>query len=226
MTEEKYAYVHDLKSKNSTARSARSRRTHCGKGGSVRLPSDYLTKKEIKEMSGDVKTYRLNEPMTWAEFKGMPEDLQKAYLQAIRKRYDAPFSEIAKMLGVCQQTLSGYIKCLGISPGMGAAKKLWDKEGFLAWCNGESSSTPTADAQTDKTDSECVYTEEHKSTQKSHESGEKESGKRANLHLQSGELSFTGAADQALNLVAEMLCGADVEIKIMWKMVRNEVQHG
>ena len=43
MTDEKYTYIQDVRDKKVTARSARSKRTHNGKGGSVKFPSDYMT---------------------------------------------------------------------------------------------------------------------------------------------------------------------------------------
>ena len=79
MDDEKYVFFQDVREKKVTGYSARKQRSHCGKAG-CKLPSDYLTKKEIKNMSGEVKSYRLNEPMTYAEFRLMPEDLQKTYI--------------------------------------------------------------------------------------------------------------------------------------------------
>jgi hypothetical protein len=48
MTDEKYVLLTDTREKKNVARSAGKRRTHNGKGGRVRLPSDHLTKKELK----------------------------------------------------------------------------------------------------------------------------------------------------------------------------------
>lgn len=42
-SDEEYAYRQDCKEKAITARSARYKRTHCGKGGAVKFPSDYMT---------------------------------------------------------------------------------------------------------------------------------------------------------------------------------------
>lgn len=51
------------------------------KRGKCRLPSDYLTAAQKKEMNGAVKTYNIMRPMPLAEFKGMPDDLQREYLR-------------------------------------------------------------------------------------------------------------------------------------------------
>lgn len=47
MKDETYSYISDVKEKGITARSARNRRTHTGKGGKVRFPSDSLSKKGV-----------------------------------------------------------------------------------------------------------------------------------------------------------------------------------
>lgn len=43
MKDETYVFISDVKEKGSVARSARNARSHCGKGGRVRLPSDNLS---------------------------------------------------------------------------------------------------------------------------------------------------------------------------------------
>ena len=49
MKDEEYLFRQDSRDKALTARSARHKRTHCGKGGRVKLPSDYMTKKELEK---------------------------------------------------------------------------------------------------------------------------------------------------------------------------------
>ena len=38
-------------------------------------------------MNGDVKSYNLNRPMTWEEFRSMPQDLQIMYIKKLRNEY-------------------------------------------------------------------------------------------------------------------------------------------
>lgn len=71
MRDERYVFVSDVKERKSAARSARNRRTHNGKGGRVILPHDHVTRKEWESMNGEVKTYKLNEPMSYAD---LPEE--------------------------------------------------------------------------------------------------------------------------------------------------------
>lgn len=52
MKDEEYIFRQESREKAITARGAHNRRTHCGKGGRVKLPSDYMTKKELEKMNG------------------------------------------------------------------------------------------------------------------------------------------------------------------------------
>jgi hypothetical protein len=135
MTDEKYSYIQDIKDKKTTARSARNKRTHNGKGGRVKFPSDYMTQKEIKAMSGEVKSYRLNEPMSLSEFRSMPDDIKVSYISLIRQKYNAPDCHICKMMGTNTCTFSQEMNRLGI-PSVRHPNERWDKEGFFAWANG------------------------------------------------------------------------------------------
>lgn len=135
MTDEKYSYIQDVKDKKSTARSARNKRTHNGKGGSVKFPSDYMTKKEIKAMSGEVKSYRLNEPMNWKEFKAMPDDIQYVYIKLLKEKYSVPNITIEKMLGASNGLLARHMKGIGYNIAHMESGK-FDKEGWTAFVNG------------------------------------------------------------------------------------------
>lgn len=137
MNDETYAFISDVKEKNSTARSARHKRTHCGKGGRVRLPSDNLSKKELQKMNGEVKRYRLNSPMDWKEFKSMPDDLKITYINLLRKKFGVPDCWVGEMLGVDKSKMSTEIKRIGLGHGIKhGGNRSWDKEGFLGWWHG------------------------------------------------------------------------------------------
>ena len=135
MEDEKYVFFQDVREKKVTGYSARKQRSHCGKGGRVKLPSDYLTKKELKNMSGECRSYRMNSPMKWQEFKAMPKDLQIAYIKAIKEKYDPPIVAIAKMMGCERANLSRYLTSLGFEKGE-RGHHPWDKMGFAEWCFG------------------------------------------------------------------------------------------
>ena len=135
MTDEKFTFIKDLREKKRTATGAHHKRTHCGKGGAVRFPSDYKTAKELRAMNGEVKSYKLNDPMSWKEFKVMPNDIKIAYIKALRKRYNVSDTKIAEMMCVSQHTLSNLMVRLGIRSARQSREK-WDKDGWYAWVNG------------------------------------------------------------------------------------------
>ena len=135
MEDEKYVFFQDVREKKVTGYSARKQRSHCGKGGRVKFPSDYLTKKELKNMSGECRSYRMNSPMKWQEFKSMPKDLQIAYIKAIKEKYNPPIVAIAKMMEIDRANLSRYLMSLGFEKGE-RGQRPWDKMGFAEWCFG------------------------------------------------------------------------------------------
>lgn len=135
MTDEKFTFIEDVREKKRTATGAHHRRTHCGKGGAIRFPSDFKTKKELRAMNGEVKSYKLNDPMSWAEFKAMPDDIKRAYITALRKRYNVSDRKIADMMGTEQVNLSRAARLLGIKSSR-KSKEAWDEDGWCAWVNG------------------------------------------------------------------------------------------
>lgn len=100
MSDEKYEFIEDVKEKRITARSARNKKGHTGKGGAMRTASDFMSKKERGSLHGECKTYKLGEPMTWEKFSEMPDDLKAIYIKSLRKKFNVPDTEIADMLGV------------------------------------------------------------------------------------------------------------------------------
>lgn len=134
LPDEQWAMIEDSIDKKRTAASAFKQRTHCGKGGRVRFPSDFKSKKELKAMNGEVKSYRLNSAMSWDEFKSMPDDLKVAYINGIRERFSAPDKYVAEMFGISQGQFGLYIKDLKLDVEL--EKGEWNKEAFLAWVSG------------------------------------------------------------------------------------------
>ena len=127
MPDEQYVMISDSIEKKKIAHSSHNRKTHCGKGGRVKFPSDYLSKKELKAMNGDVKSYNLNKPMTWEEFRSMPQDLQIMYIKKLRNEFGVPDSALGKAMGVCRSSFSKAMKDLNLSLGKsaGATGKQW-----------------------------------------------------------------------------------------------------
>ena len=123
LPDEQYVMISDSIEKKKIAHSSHNRKTHCGKGGRVKFPSDYLSKKELKAMNGDVKSYNLNRPMTWEEFRSMPQDLQIMYIKKLRNEFGVPDIVLSKAMGVCKSSFSRAMSGLNLSLGKSAGAK-------------------------------------------------------------------------------------------------------
>lgn len=135
-SDEQYEMIKDSREKKSIAASAFKQRSHCGKSG-CSLPSDFKTKKELKAMNGEIKSYRMNDPMSWDEFKELPNDLKVDYIQSLRDKFGAPDKYIAEMFGIPLGQFGLYLRDLKLE--MVHDIEIWSKESFLAWRSGCSS---------------------------------------------------------------------------------------
>ena len=132
MTDEKYTFITDVAEKKRIARGAFNKRTHNGKGGKVRFPSDYLSNKERNKMNGEIREYRMNSPITYAEFKKYPDDLKKKYIQRLRDMFDVPDKDIAEMMGVNVKTLATALAKIDARGGRRGKRKA-DYVAFENW---------------------------------------------------------------------------------------------
>ena len=132
MTDEKYTFITDVAEKKRTARGAFNKRTHNGKGGKVRFPSDYLSNKERNKMNGEVREYRMNSPITYSEFKKYPDDLKKKYVKRLRDMFDVSDTDIAAMMGVKAKTLNAALIKIDASGGRRGKRKA-DYVAFENW---------------------------------------------------------------------------------------------
>lgn len=130
MTDEAYILAQENRDKKITAHSAAKR---VGKRKRVTFPSDMMTKKEIEKMSGEVKTYNLKNPMKWAEYRTLPDDIRKAYLTRLRELYNASAVKIAAMLGVSDFTVRKEERRLGIAPKSKHIRTSPEWESFVMW---------------------------------------------------------------------------------------------
>lgn len=216
MKDETFCFIQDVKEKKSTARSARNKRTHNGKGGMVKLPSDFMTRKEINAMNGEVKAYRMNDPMKWAEFKAMPDDIKRDYIKILRSKFNAPGKYIAAMMGVNYTYYSNEIVRLGISEGKNSRGRCtpWDKEGFAAWCNGATvnsgasvvesqEASEQATEQAPQCENKCVDFAPPVVSQKS-------------ATPCNGSMIFECPANMALDVISKVLGTAKVHLLIEW----------
>lgn len=221
MTDEKFVFVQDVIEKKQTARSAWNRNK--GKYRTVKLPSDFMTRKEREAMSGEVKSYRLNDPMSWEEFKAMPDDIMISYIKLIRERFGASDTAIANMMGCPQQTFSRYARALGLGTGRGQERKKWDKEGFLMWCHGvpvqHTAATEEAEVRSEERMEETeVRTEESSVDRYTTDIPVYKVKKSIPFY---GMLKFEGYVEEALKTISDTLGGAKVRLSVTWEIVEE-----
>ena len=227
MKDETYLFIQDVKEKGSTARSARNRRTHNGKGGRVKLPSDNLSRKELQKMNGDVKTYRLNEPMTLEEFKSMPDDIKVTYVKLLRERFDVPDYKIGEMMGANKDQIWLMFKKLGLNGTSKKKRKDWNSEGWCAFVNGVPVPVTDPVEVDEDTPEKCpenlddIKAEGNFFCEPVHAPEIPALpinwGKKKAIPA-SGNMTFVGSAEAALNAVSSLLGGADVHITITWEV--------
>lgn len=74
------------------------------------LPSDYLTKKELKAMNGEVKSYNIHERMDWKKFKTLPEDVAIAHVNWLIETFGCNAEAIGRSLGVSKSCMFAWLK--------------------------------------------------------------------------------------------------------------------
>lgn len=136
MTDEEYIFRTECAEKKRTARGSFNRLSHAGRGGRVKMPSDYMTKKERDKMNGEVITYQMNKPMSWAKFKRMPDDAKREYINSIIHKYDPQQIAVAEMLEITPKTLRACCEELGIHFKCGGRQRDNRNDAFWAWVNG------------------------------------------------------------------------------------------
>lgn len=223
MTDEKFLFVTDCADKKRTARGIYNKRTHTGKGGKVRFPSDNLTRKELDAMNGEVVSYKLNEPMTWAEFKALPDDIKKTYIKLLREKFDVPDSRIAAMLKIDRHYFYDKTAELGLSIGEHRGRsRPWDEAGWNTFINKAApvpveiaAEIPVEDEPEEETPVVAIRAEKPKAVACSF--GE---------IPEAGSLTFTGNVADILKTVGLVLSGGNVHMEINWTRVKGCVENG
>lgn len=97
-------------------------------------------------MNGEIKVYKMNEPITYAEFKEYPDDLKKQYVNNLREKFDVSDTAIAEMMGINNRTLSRLLNIIHASGGRRGSRKA-DYEGFEKWKNAHDVSCSSVSAE-------------------------------------------------------------------------------
>ena len=214
MTDERYVFMQDIKDKKRTARGAFNKRTHNGKGGPVRFPSDFMSRKEKKAMNGECKTYQINRPMTYREFKAMPNDLQITYVKQLRETFGATDVKIAEMLGTAKSTLCSRFEKLGLGRGTNCKRLSFNEVAWEEWLEGRAV-TPTVE-EPETLDAVC---EEKETIEQCYESESTTCCSEDHVPETipfSGSMSFEGKATDVLRVIARLLGDERFAINVSW----------
>ena len=252
MPDEQYVMISDSIEKKKIAHSSHNRKTHCGKGGRVKFPSDYLSKKELKAMNGEVKSYNLNRPMTWEEFRSMPQDLQIMYIKKLRNEFGVPDIVLSKAMGVCKSSFSKAMKDLNLSlgKGAGATGKQWmnsEKSSKFSeyWNKFENKKEDNIEEESAKDEAEHVeetdISEEKSNDYTMDDSDELfyygtkyNSGRYPSTTVDhivepehitiptGGRLSFDCRFDDAVKVLESILSGTNVRLNVDWIVVKGD----
>ena len=177
-------------------------------------------------MNGQPTTYRISQPMAWQEFKAMPDDLQAAYINWLREKFNVPNNAIADMLGIHRTSLCKYLQSIGLQNNKRrGSRDAWDVEGFTTWRKGagDDAAEPTEEttAQEEKT-VRLDPLEESMPLELPDEAEEIQPAEAEPLQPTSGWMQFDGPADQALQTIGNLLRGKNVRLRITWDPITTE----
>lgn len=237
LSDEEYELRNDCREKKSVAASAFKQRTHCGKSG-CKLPSDFMTKKEIKAMNGEcVKYAPLKKPMHWDDFKKLPDDLKKEYINGLRGQFDVPDNKIAEMFGVGGNTISRFFKCYGLAVAHKRGNRNWDEDGWDHWRGAvldlpEVAVAPIADETTSDIVENVPETPVEPAGEEIDIPAETEvvkenapvcdSVERKRCVPGNGKMTFDGPIEEIVETLRMLLAGAEVTIDVVWTVIEKE----
>lgn len=228
-SEEEKEFHHENSTKKHVAASAHKQRTHCGKGG-CKLPSDFMTKKEIKAMNGETKTFNLNKPMYWDTFKAMPDDLKREYINGLREKFDVPDQKIAEMFGVIPNTISRFFKCYGLAVVGKRGSRKWDEDGWDRWRGAkydlpevpvvEETAVVTLETPVEAVEAEIDIPVENKVEENQGCSCGHTERKRA--IPANGSMTFDGPIEDIVETLRMLLAGAEVTLDVAWTVIEPD----
>lgn len=137
-------FDYDVLEKKRIARSARNR-INGSRSTYVSLPSDHLTAAEKKNLNGECKVYSLDRVIPWHEFKRLPMDIQKKYLEFLRDKFDISSGYVGEMFGIRPSSFTNWLaehEMKGLFP-----KNVNRQNGdvFRAWWQGPSEEQPVVE---------------------------------------------------------------------------------
>jgi hypothetical protein len=177
----------------------------------VMLPSDKLSKKEIEKMNGEVYTYNIRNPMKWAEFKDMPDDIKKQYINRLRNLYGATNTALAEMFGVSEASVRNEvirIGCIKTNKNSRTNKQEW--QNFLKYGSPERVEKEQHEQiiESNEQKIECENEEEQQEVEQTYKSNF------------SGYFTFNGNVTDILNDVLKIIGNVNAHITVSFGEIR------
>jgi len=121
-----------------------------GRRSGCTLPSDSLTEAQKRKLNGPVVTLKLDEPMTWKDFKALPEDKRRLYAEHIKELYNPSWKQWGQMFHTHPNTVRQHFIRYTIADarGWGASTTRADRARWDAFCNGVVGGRPGAPVNT------------------------------------------------------------------------------
>lgn len=138
-------FDYDIVQKKRIAHSAAKKKIG-SKSRKCTLPSDSLTAAEIKKLNGECVVYDWSKPITWAEFKKYPHDIQEECLLHFAEKWGCKPSMFQAMTGVKPTTWHNHSQkynLIGILP-RGASRET--ETAFMEWLQSFEEDKPQAPA--------------------------------------------------------------------------------
>ena len=74
------------------------------------LSTDHMTQKQWRERNGSIVSVRMDQPLSWENFKSLSKDLQEEYINSLMERFSANSQSLAEMFGISSCTVRRYIQ--------------------------------------------------------------------------------------------------------------------
>lgn len=138
MDDAEYLFKQDCIKKKTIAHSANKKVRHAG----CKLPSDFMTRREKKELNGEVHIMNIHKPIEFHAFKAMSKDLQQEYLDWLVDTFGVPGAIIARELfKIYHTTLYKYIRENNLknpfSRSYNGTRRQYNRDGWKKFLYGE-----------------------------------------------------------------------------------------
>lgn len=157
-------------------------------------------------------TYQLGAPMSWKEFKALPDDLKRQYIRSLRDRFNVNAVKLAEMFGVSECYMRGFLRDLGLGEkthrNMSATQiSAW--EAF--WKDGPEEAIADEEAP-----------EEHEEEEEMAELPKTEKEKSVGCAIRGGNINFTGKAPDITIALMKFLGDKEYNISVVFCEVTEE----